>query len=408
MFDFALIAGLVVTLFLAVFFALAEASLLRTSRYRALGLAGDNDTKASKLEGLLDRLPEVLNLILLMALLSQVGAATLTGTLAGRWTGNLGVTIASAVLTLVLFIYAEAIPKTYAVRHPERVALAVAGPIAALDRVLSRVVSALVWFADIQMPGKGITTSPSVTEDELRLLAGEAAREGEITGDDYVLIERAFRFGDRRVDDIMVPRPDIVAIPAQSRVADALETALGWGHRRLLVYSESREHIDGIVAIRDLMVADRNGVESLDEVIQPPFVVPKSLAVTRLLAEMQRQNEHLAIVIDEHGATAGLVTIEDIAAEILGTITYDQPTNRLERDGPTSWSAPGSLPVEDLSAIGMQPPDGEWNTLAGLLLGVAGKVLSRGDTVLIGPYLFTVKSVFRRRIRRVAISRVQE
>lgn len=403
--DALLIAGLIVALLSAVFLALAEASLLRISRFRAIGLAREGGRPAIRLARLLERLPAVLNLILFLALLSQVGAATLTGILAGRLTGSLGVTIASAVLTLVLFVYGEAIPKTYAVKHAERAALFVSGPISILDRILSPIVGVLVWIADAQLPGKGITTSPTVTEGELRLLAGEAAQEGEITGDDLDLIERAFRFGDRRVDDVMVPRLDVIAVAVDSHIDEAMNKALASGHRRLPVYTDNLDNVTGVVRLRDLVEAQRDGIDNLKQINKKPLVIPESLPITSLLTQMQDKNDHLAVVVDEYGVTVGLVTVEDIAEELLGAITDDQPLRELEQAGPDRWTAPGSLPVEDLSVLAIELPDGDWNTVAGLMLDQAGRILGPGDLVKIDHYDFKVESARGRRILRVSIQR---
>lgn len=404
--DVPLLILLGVALVVAVFLALAEASLLRISEYRVRALADEGGKSAIRLLSLVDRLPEVLNLILFLALLAQIGAATVTGILAQRWFGNLGITLASVVLTIVLFVYGEAIPKTYAVRHVESTALRVTGPIAFLERALRPLVSLLIWIADIQMPGKGITTTPTVTEEELRLLAYRAAHEGEITEADLTLIERAFRFGDRRADDIMVPRPDIVAVEVSTDVDHALEVALASGHRRIPIFEGSLEHITGVARLRDLMEARDRGESDLRSIAMAPLVVPESKSITNLLAEMQDQNNHLAVVVDEYGVTAGLVTVEDVAEELLGTISDVDEPEELERVADGRWRAPGSLPVEDLEEIGIDLPTGDWNTIAGLMIGIAGELLSPGDTVDVDDYRLTADSVRRRRVTKVSIERI--
>ena len=404
--DIPLLILLAVTLLVAVFLALAEASLLRISEYRVEALAEDGGRAARRLAGLVDRLPEVLNLILLLALLAQIGSATITGILAQRWFGNLGVTLASVVLTVVLFIYGEAIPKTYAVRHVEATALRVSAPIAFLYRLLRPLVSLLIWIADIQMPGKGITTTPTITEEELRLLAYRAAHEGEITEADLELIERAFRFGDRRADDIMVPRPDIVAVESSDSIRHALDTALAAGHRRLPIYEDTLEHITGVVRLRELTEASNQGITDLRSIATAPLVVPESKSITSLLKEMQEQNNHLAVVVDEYGVTAGLVTVEDVAEELLGTISDEEEPAELEKLGERKWRAPGSLPVEDLEDIGLDVPDGDWNTVAGLMMGIAGQLLSPGDDVEVDGYLLPADAVRRRRVVQVSIERL--
>jgi CBS domain containing-hemolysin-like protein len=400
--EIALIALLVMLLLAAVFLAAAEASLLRISELRVKSLAEGDGPRAGRLLALLERLPAVLNMILLLALLAQIGAATVTGFLAQRLFGNIGVTVASVVLTFVLFVYGEAIPKTYAIKHSERTALRLAGPVAFLDRILRPFVALLVWVADVQLPGKGITTTPTVTEEELRLLAGRAAHEGEITEHDLELIERAFRFGDRSADDIMVPRPDMVAIEAEKSVDEAIDIALRAGHRRLPVFKDTLESIVGVVRLRDLIAKRDEGVVELRDVILTPLVVPESKKVSALLEDMRSDQNHLAIVVDEYGVTAGLVTIEDVAEELLGTLS-EEGTPEFEKVSDGRWRVVGSLPVEDLERVGMTIPDGDWNTAAGLMVGVAGRLLDVGDHVEINGLRMTAESVTRRRITLISI-----
>jgi CBS domain containing-hemolysin-like protein len=404
--DVPLLALLILLLMAAVFLAAAEASLLRVTEAKARSEAGTGGRRARRLLHLVERLPEVLNLILLLALLAQIGSATVTGILAQRWFGNVAVTVASIVLTVFLYIYGEAIPKTYAVRHSMRTALFVSGPIAFLERLFRPIVGLLVWIADIQMPGKGVTTSSAVTEDELRLLAVEAADEGQITEEDQVLIDRVFRFGDRRVDDIMVPRPDVVAVQVETPVEEALEIALRSGHRRLPVYEGTLEDVVGVVKLRDLVAGRDAQIESIRSVADTPLVVPKSKQVTSLLDDMQEQNKHLALVVDEYGVIAGIVTIEDVVEDLVGSISEGPDRIHLERVADGRWIVSGAVPVEDLTAeLDIEIPEGEWNTVAGMMLGVSGQVLGPGSVLVVDEHLFRVESVRGRRITRVSVQR---
>ena len=201
----------------------------------------------------------------------------------------------------------------------------------------------------------------------------------------------------------MVPRPDMVAVDINSDIDDVVEVALQSGHRRLPVFAESLENIIGVVRLRDLIEAQRNNIHLLKGVMSPVHVVPESLRVTTLLSEMQERSDHLAIVVDEYGVTVGLVTVEDVAEELLGTMSPDQPPNQLESVEVGHWVSPGALPVEDLEAIGVDVPAGEWNTVAGLMLGQAGRLLSTGESVHIPPFVLRVDAVRGRRIIRVSI-----
>ncbi len=407
--DVWLIALLVLAFSTAVFVAAAETALLRVSPIRAASLAAGGDRRAARLVALLGLLPAVLNAVLLTALLSQIAAATITGILAQRWFGSIGVTVASIVLTLFLFIYAEAIPKTFAVRHSDRVALALASSLSLLERLLRPIVRALVWIADLQAPGKGITMSPTVTEDELRRLATRAEREGEITGEDLALIDRAFRLGDRRVDDIMVPRADIVAVPADVTIDFALAIALEAGHRRLPVYEEIPENIVSMVRLRDMIRVPepRRELLAVASLAVVPLVVPDSKRVLDLLREMQESRTHLAVIVDEYGGTAGMVTVEDIAEELLGSMSEAPEPTAVSEISDGRWSVDAALPVEDLAdLIGSPLPEGDWNTVAGMVFALAGRVPDVGDEIRVPVCSLKVIATRRRRITRIEVTRL--
>jgi putative hemolysin len=301
--------------------ALAETSLLQVRRSAVEVRADAGDRRATGLLALLDDLPRVLNAVLLTVLLAQVTAATMAGELARDRFGGSGATIATVTVTVLLFVYGEAIPKTIAVRNPLAVAHRVVGPIHWLAVLLRPIVSFLVWFADLQSRGSGSEAVTSVSEAELRMLAGDAASEGQIDETDAELIERSFEFGDRTTGEILVPRAAVVAVAADSPVEDALRTAIAAGHRRLPVFEGDLDHIVGFVRLRDLaarVTTDPAGTvrELTDELL---FVSGDS-RVAGLLRQMQQSGRHLAVVVDGHGGTAGIVTIEDVVEELVGTI----------------------------------------------------------------------------------------
>jgi CBS domain containing-hemolysin-like protein len=402
-----LILALVGAFVAAVLLGAAEASLLRVPSVRAAALAAAGDSSAKRLAALLQRLTSVLNAILLAALLAQIAAATITGILADRWFGSLGVTVASIILTLVLFVYAEAIPKTYAVRHPTRVAMVLSPPITALERLLRPVVWLLVAFADLQMPGKGVTVSPTITEDELKMLASRAAHEGEITPEDRSLIGKAFRFGDRQVNDVMVPRTQMVAVAADAGIEEAATLALDTGHRRIPVYEGSIEHVVGMVRLRDLVQIPPErrhlGVRSL---MTDVLEVPESKPIEDLLREMQESSTHLAIAVDEYGGTAGLVTIEDIAEELLGSISEAVEPAPVVEIGPGTWSVDPALPIEDLADLVDHDLSGEaWNTVAGFVMARLGRLPEVGEEVEFDGGRIRVTGTRGRRITRLEVNR---
>lgn len=411
--DLALIMALLALLVAAMVLGAAEAALLRVPRARVAVASADGDAAAARVLGLVDDLPVVMNTILLVVLLVQIGAATVTGVLAARYFGGLGVTIASIVLTLLLFVYAEAIPKTYAVRHPFSVARSVARPVGWLVKILRPVVSLLVAFADLQAPGKGVTSGASaVSEEELLWLAEEAERSGSIDPSDRELLERGFAIGDQRIREIIVPRIDVVAVPANASAREALEVAVGAGHRRLPVHRGNLDDILGAVRLRDLAAAVAADATSIaGDLADEVLFVPETNRVVDVLAEMQQTGLHMAVVLDEHGGTEGIATIEDVVAELVGTIADEgeprpEPIRRLAEN---RWEVDATADIDELeAALGIELPHGDSVTVGGLVVAVAGAIPAEGASVSVAGLRFAVTAASGRRIETVTVERVGE
>lgn len=397
---------------MAVYLGAAEAALLRVRRTQVEVRAAEGDGGARRLLSLVADLPRVMNTVLLTVLLVQIGAATVTGLLAERWFGSLGITLASVLLTLVMFVYAEAIPKTYAVRHPLRVARWVTPVVLLLKAALHPIVSVLIWFADLQAPGQGIAGTAGVTEEELRLLAAQAAKSGEIADTDLELMERAFRVGDQRVAEILVPRIDVVSVSADTSARRALDVAIESGHRRLPVHSGNPDEMSGVVRIRDLArhLADGND-DPVGNLAWDVLVVPESKRVLELLREMQLSGRHFAVAVDEHGGTAGIITIEDVVEELVGEVADEgeERPDAIREVAPGRWQVDARVPVVELGeVIGHELPTGDWNTVGGLVLGLIGRIPRPGDVVEVEGYTLRVTSASRRRVLRVEIGPAQQ
>lgn len=403
-----LIVALVGLIVAAAVLGAAEAALLRVPRVRVEVDADNGRKRARTLLRVIDDLPRALNTVLLVVLLVQISAAAIVGLLAERLFGSLGVTIASIILTIVLFIYTEALPKTFAVAHPVRVGYTTAPLLALLTFVFRPIVAVLMWFANIQAPGTAVASPAAPTEQELLQLAIDAADTGTIDETDRMLIDRVFDLGDRHVDEIYVPRPDIVAVAATTTVGQALDTAISSGHRRIPIYAEDLDDIVGVVAIRDLaaMVVDESDRLALD-LAEPPLIVPESKAVVDLLGEMQRAGVHFVVVVDEFGGTAGIVTIEDVVTRLVGRISDDDevPVEGFQKISDRVWTIPGSAYVADVElALDVELPEGDWNTVAGLLIGLLDRLPSVGDTVDLDALTLAVLAVEGHRITRIRAS----
>lgn len=402
-----LLASLLALIAGAAVLGAAEAALLRVPRVRIEVAAANGDKRSQTMVGLLADLPRVLNTVLLVVLLVQISAASVAGLLASRLFGSIGITLASFILTFVLFVYSEAIPKTYAVRHPEAVARAMAPLLRILALLLRPAVSMLVWFADLQAPGSGVATRSALTDEELMLLATEAADVGTIDESDRVLIDRAFELGDQRVDDVFIPRLDVVAIPNTVTVREALELAISAGHRRLPVYESDVDDIVGVVHLRDIAAAAlKTPTAPVSTVSSEPLIVPESRRVVEVLGDMQRAETHFAVVIDEHGGTAGIVTIGDIVERLVASISdhRDPSSTGIERVDDSTWIVAGTTDLDDLEReIELSLPQGDWNTVAGLVIGHAGNIPTTGDRFTIADVSFDVIETTKNRIMLIRV-----
>ncbi|HHC09155.1 MAG TPA: HlyC/CorC family transporter [Actinobacteria bacterium] len=380
--DLLLAGALVGLVAVAAILGAAEAALLRVSRPRVEVQAAEGDRRAAMLRSLLADLPKALNTVLLVVLLVQVSAATIAGILAERLFGDLGATLAAVVLTLVLFVYGEAIPKTYAVRHPEAVARTAAPLLRFLVVAVRPVVRGLVWFADLQAPGVGIASPATVTEEELLHLVSEATEAGELEETDRVLIERVLELGDRTVDEIMTPRTEVVWVPTSSTVGGALERALGSGHRRLPVCRTDLDDVIGVVRLETLAAADPE--TPVSDVAEELLIVPESRRVVDVLRDMQRAGRHLAVVVDEYGGTSGIVTIEDVVAEVLGRVSDEGEVLPPEVVplAPGWWRIDAGADLDEVAEVtGLTFPEGPWRTIGGLVMGTTGRIPEEGATI---------------------------
>ncbi len=320
-----LIVSLLVVLLIlvvgAAVLAAAEVALLRTPRVSVEVAVDTGNPRAATMLRLLDDLPLVLNTVLLTVLFAQVGAAAITGYLAQRWFGGLATTVTAVVLTLTLFVYTEAIPKTLAVRSPLGFGLALARPITIAIRPLSPLTRVLLRAADVQTPGSGASARTAFSEEELRLLAAQSAEAGEIETADAELVARSFEFGDTRVAEVLVRRDDIVAVAESTTPARAVERAVRSGHRRLPVFRGDIDTITGVVRLRDLAQAAQSGAPTTVGALgRPALSVGPDALVADVLGRMQRTGRRFAVVTSSAGTTEGIVTIEDIVAELVGEI----------------------------------------------------------------------------------------
>jgi len=404
---------IVVMLLASTFLALAETALTRMTRTKAQALVEEGRPGAARLLDLVERPERFLNVVLLVVLVFQLVQATLTGILASELFGAWGVAVGTFINVVVVFVLAEAAPKTWAIQHPERSALVSAPPIAALAafwplRVLSR---GLIGLTNVILPGKGLKEGPFVSEEELLAMVEAAVEEEVIEAEERELIAQIIDFGDTIVREVMVPRPDMLSIDSDFRIADAMEVVLMNGRSRVPVCGEGIDDIVGVAHAKDLMRADRDGKGDLPvtEVVRAAHFVPETKRIAELLPEMQARKFHMAIVVDEYGGTAGLVTLEDLLEELVGEIVdefdLEEPMALPQADGSVLVQA--RMPIDEVNELlDVELPEGDWDTVGGLMFHLLGHVPDEGESTRHDGLLLRAEKVEGRRIGVVRIERV--
>jgi len=410
--DIVMLVVILVLLGITTFLALSETALTRMSRSKAQALAESEGANGKRLLWLVARPERFLNPVLLTLLICQLVGATLLGILADSLFGAWGVAVAIVINVVVVFVVAEAAPKTWAIQHPERSAMLAAGPVTVLARfwpikVLSR---ALIGMSNVLLPGKGLKEGPFVSEEELLALADVAVEEDVIEEEERDLIEQIIEFGDTVVREVMVPRPDMVTVSADFRVDDVMEVMILNGLSRVPAVGEGIDDVVGVVYAKDLMRAGRDGDggRPVSELMRPARFVPESKRIAELLPEMQADHVHLAIVVDEYGGTAGLVTLEDLIEELVGEIhdEYDREEPKVERLGERELRVNAAMPIDEVNEL-IRPPlpeDGDWDTVGGLIFHLLGHVPTEGEWVECSGHRLQAERVQRRRIGRVRIT----
>ena len=411
--DLLVLAIILVLLLLAAVTAAAETSISRIGRVKAHHFAREKRKNGELLVRMVEDPAPYLNSVLLLTLIAHLTGTSLATALALRRFGTGGEAIAAAAMTFIIFVFAEVIPKTYVVRYTERASLLLARPVFLLGRLLQPVSQVLVWFANLVMvplPGRGLPKGPFVTEEEIRHLADIAEEEEEIEEEERELIHSVFEFGDTVVREVMVPRTDMVVLRADASIDEALETIVKAGYSRIPLYEGDTDNIVGVLYAKDLLKRTRspNG-SKVSSMGRAPLFVPEQKKVADLLREMQSRRIHMAIVVDEYGGTAGLVTIEDVIEEIVGEIVdeYDQEEPLVEPVDENTIRVDAKMPIDEVNELlNVELPHDEWDTVGGLVFGLTGRVPTRGEAVRLDSIEFVTERVAGRRIQKVVIKKV--
>ncbi len=392
---FVLVAGTVACL---------EVALARVSRVRVEELVRDGAGGAERLQRVLADPPRSLNLLLLMRVICELAATGIVVAYCiARIDGAVAVVVAVALMTVISYVFAGVAPRTIGRQHPDRVALLGAGITLGLTRLFGPLPRLLILIGNALTPGKGFREGPFASEAELRDLVEIAQERGVVEQAERDMINSVFDLGDTIVREVMVPRTDVVTIEHSKTVKQALNLLLRSGFSRVPVVGDNADDVLGVAYLKDLVRKERSeggASVKVEEVMRTPVFVPDSKPVDELLREMQAELGHIAVVVDEYGGTAGLVTMEDVLEEIVGEITdeYDREAPPVERIDGVTTRVTARLPVEDLEELfDVELPHDDVETVGGLLAMALGRVPIPGATAKIAGLTLVAESSKGRR-----------
>jgi len=407
------------------FFAAAEISVVSSSRSRLQAMAAADDTGARRVLALRGDPGRFLSTVqigitLVGTLASAIGGASVVRFLEHRlaalplpwpmvYTELAALLLVVVVISYFSLVLGELVPKELALRRPVDVAIRLSAPVVRLARLMHP----LVWILTkssgliLKLFSRWEKSEDRVTDEEVLALLREGVAAGAFHPTEQTLVQGIFRFADKRVQEIMLPRTSIAAVPADSNLTQILELAGQRGYSRYPLYENDLDQIVGVVHVKDLLRND-DLQRPASEVAREPLLVPGSLRLIEMLRRFQRADSHMAIVLDEYGGTAGLVTLEDLMEEIVGSIEdeYPHPEPKLERYLGDVLIVPGILSISELRAVlGLNlPVKLPYDTVAGFILESLGYIPQPGDKINYGGYQFVVQEMEARQIKRVRIA----
>ena len=400
---------------LSAFFSSSEVAFVSLQRLRIRHLANKEGGAARQVVAMAEKPEQLLTTILLgNNLVNTAAAALATVVVASYLPQGQAVIVATVGVTLLLLVFGEVFPKTVATRYGERMALFYAPPMKALMLVLLPVATVFVWIADkmARMVGATPEAQALVSEDEIRTAVSVGAEEGTLVEAEAEMVERVFRFGDRQVDEVMTQRPDIKWVEKGTSLSGFLDIYAESSHSRFPVYEETIDNVVGILWIKDLLIAEAKGTiqsdSPIDKLARPAYFVPESKPIATLFAELQESGGQMAIVVDEFGGTAGLVTLEQLLEEIVGDFGDElaRATKVYETIDENNFQIGGSMRIEDANEkLQLNLPEGEYETVAGYVLSVLGRIPREGEQLKHDNLKLVVTEMKGVKIEKVLVTR---
>jgi len=378
------IAILVVCLVLSAFFSSSETAFISIQRFRLEHLIKTRVRGARQVARIIERPERILSVVLFGNTLVNAAAAAIATTVAVFYLGGAGIIVATFCLTVILLIFCEATPKTVAAHHAERMALLLIRPIQFFSWLFTPAVIVLSWIASAFTRLVGGTPVPRsiISDEEIRTMISVGHLEGTVEASDARMLHKVFEFGDRPVHEVMVPRLEVVALDQGARIADFMKLYAESPISRFPVYRENMDNVAGILSVKDVLMALARGTitdeSTIDELVRPAYFAPESKRIGELFTEMRDKNYRMAVVVDEYGGTAGIVSLSRLVEEIVGPVGDELAA--VEKDyeviNEFTFQVYGSMRIEQANEeMELDLPEGDdYETVAGFILSLLGHI----------------------------------
>ena len=404
--------GLLIVLLLGSgFFSASETSLMSLSKIRIRYMEEEGVKGAKLVSSLIEKSSDLLSSILVGNNVVNIAATSVSTSLFITIFGDGGVAIATAVMTVLVLIFGEITPKTIAANSPEKIAVIVSKPISIIMKITKPIVWVFNLLTGIIFKIMGIENDgvkPFITEEELKAMVNVSHEEGVLEIEEREIINNVFQFGDMQAKEAMIQRLDMVAVNIEDSYDEIIELFKSEKLSRLPVYQESIDDIVGILNIKDIIFLSDEEIQNFNikNYVREAFFTYEFKKITQLLEEMKKEKSQMAIVVDEYGGTAGLLTIEDLVEVIVGDIDdeYDEEEEEIVKVSDNEYLVEGSTKISDVNEqIGINFESDEFDSIGGFIIGYLKRIPEENELIEVGNVKFSVESIDKNRINKIRI-----
>ena len=402
---------LIICLVLSALFSASETALMSLSKIRVKQMIENREKGANRINKLLSDPSRLLSAILIGNNVVNIGASSLMTSLAIDAFGNTGVGVATGIMTLLILVFGEITPKSLAAKNSEKISVRLSGFIEFVTNLLtpiSFVLNIITDFLVKLLGGEVDKKKPFITQEELKTIVNVSYKEGVLEGEEKDMIYNVFDFSDSQVNDVMVPRTEIVAIDVDLPYEEIIKIINKEQYSRIPVYENTIDNIIGILYVKDLLFLDVNKESPFDlrKYIRQPYFTPEYKSIKELFKEMRTNRNHMVVIIDEYGGTEGIVTIEDVVEEIVGDIEdeYDKKIKEIEVIKEDEYLVNGNVRIDTINElIGTHIESKDFDTIAGFVIGIIDRLPEAGEEIEYENIRFIIENIERKRIKKIRI-----